>query len=358
MVAVHTLWGPIVQTQGLTSGVDTQLLNDSDNSVAGIYPILKDGEISQLAYYITALTGTPPQFNIGLVTVDSSGNPTTTAYGGSATTTHTPVATGLQTVTLGTPATGVAGEYAAVRIWPGGTPPDGSNNITVITGQDNAGALNGGLPTTKEFGTGWTAGNDPLPGLSYKYTDGEWASIITTATMLSTAFDSADTPDEYGAYFTVPLTFTCRGCRIVADPPSAGNTWTVTLYDTDGASVLATKTMDTDLNSNLGFYDVFWDGVELTAGGFYRLSVKSDSGTATMQIWHLVAASAALREAFSEGDNWQLTTRTDAGAWSQTDTHLPMFGVWVSDIAGAGGAGGGATPNVSRVSALGYQRGY
>ena len=62
------------------------------------------------------------------MTLDSSGNPTTTAYGGSAShDAYTLRQTGWKWVTLSTGATANAGDFAAVHIYPGAQAPTDGN---------------------------------------------------------------------------------------------------------------------------------------------------------------------------------------------------------------------------------------
>jgi len=68
---------------------------------------------------------------VGLVTVDGSGNPTNTAYGGNAIETPTFTASGWVWVTLATPASATVGDFFALRIWPHTVAADGTNYIRV-----------------------------------------------------------------------------------------------------------------------------------------------------------------------------------------------------------------------------------
>ena len=78
-----------------------------------VFQVPKTGSISKVGVRI-GTAQTPIVSRLGLYTVDTAGNPTTTAYGGSAYNTFTPTANTFSEVTLKTPATATAGDLAAV----------------------------------------------------------------------------------------------------------------------------------------------------------------------------------------------------------------------------------------------------
>lgn len=335
MVAVRTLWGPITGiTQLSISMTLTQQLNDADNSAALICQVEKDGTIDHVGVYITALVGNPSAYNVGLVTVDASGLPTTSAYGSSAIESYDFTATGWHDVTLATPATASAGDVFAIRVWPTGSAPDGSNNVTVRICEGSSSLSGLRLPQGARYTTSWAKLPVAVPSMSYRYSDEAWALTVASDILAGTPFDSADSPDEYGATFTVPFACTCFGLRVCVTPPSAGNTWTATLYDGDGSPA---ATVDSDLDTNSSFFDVFFDGVSLTADTTYRIGITNSSASATMRVNRISVAAAATRAGWIEGADWQGADRADAGAWTDRDTIIPIMGLWLSDITTAGG---------------------
>lgn len=342
MTAVRIIWGPAsgIPVPG-TNTVAT--LNDADNAVAWIFPAPKTGNIDTLSFALSAETGTSPAYNVGLVTVDASGNPTTTAYGGSSAETQTFTSTGYKTQTFGTPAAVTAGDVLAGHIWPTGSAPDGSNSIAVIGGFNHAGAdFDASLPTTKRFTTSWATLGVDIPNFGIKYDDGTWYWGTITDSTNATAFDSADTPDEYGAKFTVPIAMTIAGVRLFEiDAPATGDSFVVKLYDS-GGSTLKTGTIDADIDlTSGGLFDVYFTGTEtLAASSTYRIGVTNSSATNTMTVNMLQFGANSQRAALPEGASWSKTTRVDAGAWTDDDTMVPQFGLIVTDITTSSGGGG------------------
>ena len=96
------------------------------------------------------------------------------------------------------------------------------------------------------------------------------------------------------------------------------------------------------LHTNAGVHVVRFAPVALTAGAVYRLSLTP--GPATVQVRTFSVPSNAHLGGFEGGSSWYYSQRTDAGAWTDTTTKRPWFGVHVASIAPA--SGGGETAHV------------
>jgi hypothetical protein len=82
-----------------------------------------------------------------------------------------------------------------------------------------------------------------------------------------------------------------------------------------------------------GVTSVRWDEILLHANQTYRLVVKPTSASNGVKPFGLVCADAtALQYAVPEGSRWQLTERTDAGAWTDTSAEILMMALIISDI--------------------------
>jgi hypothetical protein len=337
MVAVKTLWGPAAGLGSIT-GLTAVSLNDSDNSVACVMIFPKDGTIDAIGVRCTAVTGNPPAYNAGLVTVDASGNPTTTNYGGSATETHDFTAAGWVWVTLTTPATAVAGEVAAARFWPTGSPPDGSNFAALLsrggpTAPDQ-------LPAALEFTTAW-ARNGFMPFVAARYDDGQIVGgIPIDATAITTNYNSGTTPDEVGNLFSVPFDCTCIGFRFWS-LRVASTSLTCRLLDGAG-STLGSTVLDADQFGGVGSMtgiDVYFDPVSLSADTDYRATTEAMEVTnRTYADWTFPDTGS--RNAFPEGARWQKTSRANGGAFTDDNTNIVLMALHLSDITVAGGGGG------------------
>jgi hypothetical protein len=338
MTAVRTIWGPAaIGVINAQSGALTgQALNDADNAVAWTFNIPFDGSITEVGFLITALAGTPPQYNAGIVTIDASGLPTTTAYGGSAVTGYTPTSTGWKWVTLSTPATANAGDWAAVRIYPTGTAPDVSNNITVL---HNSPIKTQG--TGMAYTTAWGSATLGSGTMAIKYSGGVIYGMALSSSTVHVQIRQNTTPDEVGDLFQLPAAMTCYGAK-TALPTTFGISavFDVVLYDASN-NVLGSATIgDKDYIDDQGYVTVYWDAVNLSASTNYRLIIKPTvdaNGDVYVQKWTL--ESAAALAALPEGSRWQYTSRVDAGSWDDTATTAvcPM-GLLVSDITFSAGA--------------------
>lgn len=335
MTAVKILWGPaaIGPLNAATSAYSGQALSDADNAVAWAFNVPKDGSITEVGYLVTARTGTNPAYNVGIVTLGTAGEATTSAYGGSAITASTPTGTGWVWVTLSTPATANAGDWAAVHIYPSGTAPDASNNVAV----EYIGIADGGIGM--RYTTGW-AYEDAGNAMAVKYSGGE---IYGYALSTNTGFlqtNTGTTPDETGCKFQLPATMACTGARVCYPRSGLAGAFDVILYSAADAVLASASVTDKDFADNSDYANVFWDSVSLSAATDYRLIVKPTSASNVYMVkWTFESATA--RAYLPEGASWQWTERTDAGAWTDTATAITPIGLWVSDITFSTTAGGG-----------------
>lgn len=122
-------WGPLAdRVIGAEGGGGGFNLNSANDQHAGWWRVPKTGHVTHVGVRTSNVTGTPPNHTIALVTVDASGDPTDTNYGGSA-----PASGGFGTgdanpkwywFELATHADVVQGDLVAVKVKPGATPPD------------------------------------------------------------------------------------------------------------------------------------------------------------------------------------------------------------------------------------------
>lgn len=336
MAPVKMLWGPaaIGQANIVNSALSSLALNDSDNAAGWSFCVPKDGTIEAVGVLLTAENGTSPAYNCGVVTLDSSGRPTTTAYGGSAVTSAQWTSTGWKWITLSTGATANAGDYAAVHIYPGASAPDGSNNISVC--RDSV----AGPGVTLYYGVSWLGTQIFGGAYAIRYSDGTVFGNALTSNTPYVQLRSDATPDEAGCKFTVPAAMTVTGARVgIAAAWGSSATATVTLYDNSNTSLASVSISDKDYVDDNTIVDVYFDAVNLTAGATYRLTVTAGaSGTGgNVYLQRYPFDSTNAKAAWPCGADWQFTERTDAGAWTDVSTDLSYFGLWVSDIDFSGG---------------------
>ena len=234
-------WGPGAST-GVQSSYAMSLvglnLNDADNSVAWYFNPPFTGTITRVYFFCRSIVGSPPAYNLGLVTTNSAvtgGPPTTTPYSNAAIQEYVPVAGG-NWVTLSTPVTVAAGDVFALRIWPGTTAPTTSHYANIVY-EDLFGY---GLGGSTYFQTSWSYGaGTPIAAL--EYSDGRvwgapWSGVAAGSdTKLTVTVTINSNPDEVGGIFRLPFTARCIGAVL---GHGTGNTpWTMTLYDSSIESV-------------------------------------------------------------------------------------------------------------------------
>lgn len=342
MTAVRMLWGPgtvgVVSSSG--SPLNAVTMDSSAEVAAWTFCVPKDGTITDVGYYVGTRTGTPPAYNVGIVTLDSSGRPTTTAYGGSAITAHTATSTGWKWVTLDTSATANAGVFAAARVYAGGTAPSGSNYIAVTVEP----LATSGITMYYKYG-GWNAYATGAGPLAVKYSDGTVWGFALSSNSPYLQIRSNTTPDEVGCKFTVPASMTVFGMRFWATAAYWGSsaTFDAVLYDGSDNVLASTSVSDKDNVDDQAIVNVYWDAVSLTAATTYRVVVKptvASGGDIYINKWSF--ESTAALAAVPCGDAWQWTQRVDAGAWTDTNTAVAPMALWVSDITFSAASAGGA----------------
>jgi hypothetical protein len=147
------------------------------------------------------------------------------------------------------------------------------------------------------------------------------------------AFNSGSTPDERGARIEVPAPMRILGIAL-PHQVAAGGDAEVVLYD-DADQVLAVATIDGSAVEVLGqarrVEAIFPDDVLLKPGRGYRVTVKPTTGN-SVTVFEYSVTDAAHWQAWPGPTSWQLTTRADGGAWTDTPTTRPAVSLLVSQM--------------------------
>lgn len=187
-----------------------------------------------------------------------------------------------------------------------------------------------------------TTGSQPLVVL--KYDDGTYATPIVggagpVSAFTSTSYNSGSTPDEYAVAYQLP--FQHRVCGLWARADINDDTDLV-LYS--GTTALATVSLDKDqlLSQVPGIVmGIFSTSQTQSANTTYRIGIKPTT-TTNIQIYRMSFNSTAIMDAVTPGSGWYESTRTDAGAWSDTTTNRPVAGLIIDGIDFGGSSGGGS----------------
>lgn len=161
------------------------------------------------------------------------------------------------------------------------------------------------------------------PPVALLYDDGTYAVIAPHwypyLALNSAVYGNGSTPDERGLRFIPPVTARLTGVWIRGLLQNATD---IVLYD-GSSSVLASVTLDTDQDGEN--YWVPFPATTLTGGSTYRISVKPTSAS-TVTLYDFDVSTNALLACVEGGVDWYYTQRTDAGAWTDTNTKRPWIG--------------------------------
>jgi hypothetical protein len=235
-----------------------------------------------------------------------------------------------------------AGEWLACVI--GNVSFTASDSFNVASMNLGTGFSMGGAYLTTYNGTSWSKQTGNGLVIALRYDDGTYDEIRgfnawPAVSVNSSTFNSGTTPDEKALRFQLPAPMRVIG---IAYRGTLTGDADVVLYDS-GGSTLATVTADKDLrNGSAAIWNTvyFSSAVELAASTTYRAALKPTSGTNVM-VQDLSAGTNARLGTLPTGTACYLSTRTDAGAWTDTNTDLPLIALIVNGVDDGTGGGGG-----------------
>jgi hypothetical protein len=279
---------------------------------------------------------------LGLYTVDSSGNPTSTTYGGSTYATFTPSANTYSEVTFGTSATMTAGNECALVVEFDSTAGD-----MFLSATDTAVTPHGQYPLTTKFnGSTWTpsaSAHVPFCHIYYSDDSGTYPDIfaIPYTGIISAATYNLNTAgaDEYGIKMTVP--FACRVVGIWSSfNPSGAGAFECILYDGTTALKTATDTGKASAVTTNVRLEYFSSGQTLTADQTVRAALRPTT-TSNVQYRRVALFAADGVQSLGLPKGTCETKRLDQGSWSDTTTNLPGVGLIIDQLDNGASTGGG-----------------
>lgn len=184
-------------------------------------------------------------------------------------------------------------------------------------------------------GSAW-AKHVHFPTLSLHYADGSipplvpnwvpWQSSLTRLFQVNTV-----TLDEYGLRFTVPGPVTLGGAWLRLDLDGDAE---VLLYDEEDNLVVAAVSLDKDIRgtTNAEHFVIRWEGVELTPGSVYRLTVRPTTTTSITAYYYLLPSVNYQHAIEGSNSSWYATHRVDAGEWTDVTDERPLMGLIITEI--------------------------
>lgn len=311
-------------------------LNQTNDAAEWIVQAPAAATVTRLGIRLGVITGTTPTYRVSAQGVTSAGVPDGTIKGATNNALKTFSPSGLgwtdgewHWLTLDETFAVTRGEVFAIVVDYSSGTVDGSNNASFTIGvtntnepcfpypiQNNAASrAKQAIFATVGWGSAETAYGRPIESLTI------------------TSFSAGSTPDEYAVKFTLPAawgdTFKLVGVKLPTGFNAAAQTITFVLYDSDGSTALQNVTHDGDYvsatNTRMGYF--YFDEATLATlsyGTAYRLAIRPD-GTGTASITEIVVDASGDAEAWPGGDIFSASTRTDAGAW--TDSALSRYDV-------------------------------
>ena len=322
----------------------TYLIDASGEMVGYVFRIDRSATITKVGFRVGAVT-TAQTLRISLQTVDGSGKPSGTLYGGStAGTQASPVANTYYVVTLGISATATVGDYIAIVVEFDGTVGNLSLASVTVAGTGNY-EIELPYMLLKTAGT-WAKSEIQYGTFCLGFSDGSyfspfpsfpWANNGTALVLVTTTYNSGSTPDERALCFRVP--FSCRVMGYWAQADFDGNP-SIVLYE--GTTQLVADII-TSVNRSYSDQGIIWGYFSspqiLTINTKYYLTIKP---TATNVVsYDILVSEAAIMDALPGGQLFYLATRTDAGAWRETTTRRPYMGLLIDQFDDGVGGGGG-----------------
>lgn len=328
-------------------------VDSSTDKIEFIFSAAASDTITQLGVRIGSRTGTPPTYRISLqgVSLTTGRADGTIKASGNANATFTPPADTtwngtFQWFTLTGSYACTRGELLSIVVdYSSGTID--ASNFTSFTADGNFNNNYFVFPFFWTVNSGSASSNTREGIYGYKSATRSYHIPINASTV--TVFSSTSTPNEYALRFLLPgsgTTYTVAGVEVAIDSPDSGNA-ELTLYGSDGTTVLQSFTMDKDANLNhpvSAYRAYFANGTlaTLTAGVAYRIGFRALANPAGIGLPVVSVPAAGDMTAFPGGEDWFLSTRTystGSESWTDTTTSRPLMGLILGDITEPSGGG-------------------
>lgn len=188
----------------------------------------------------------------------------------------------------------------------------------------------------------WTATGGRV-GLIYPTYSGTTVPVAPQTfpyTSSVTVLSAGAATDEVGNIFQLPFAARAAGC-LVSYSGSAGALAKITLYNSNGTSIMATAQINGEVPGRQHML-YFNSPTVLAVNTQYRVSIRLSAGAGS--VFRLSAPSTAAIDTLELGSLCYATSRADLGAWSEDTTARFSIGILVDqldDSAASGGAAGG-----------------
>ncbi len=314
--------------------------------------------ITDVGFYFDArgTNATPGTARVGIQTVTSSGAISGTWLGYTDYTANATNFPNFTAVTLSITANGTAsvtrGQFYAIVVYCQSGTWDATNNLQISTINTNVGQIANTFPTMRAVVGGvQTDTNNPSTPMHWAKSSTQYYGNAFYGSGSIASFNSAATPDEIGMKFVVPsgwtTNFNVLGIQGVLGPTNSAATFNMKLYDSANNVLQTTSYNSLDIyggNNVNSLRTVYFNTTTLSnliPGDTYRITIEATSATlGAMSMQRITYPSAAHVAAFVGSGTYMRTERTNAGAWTDTDTQGLCWKLIISAATATGGAGG------------------
>lgn len=247
-----------------------------------------------------------------------------------------------QTGNLSADRTVAFGELLAVVVEYDGSGRQGSDAVNITSLAQTSGPyIESGVSL---YTSSWAQVGFGAP-LILEFSDGTFGTLegaFPVSTWNTPAFHVNSNPDEYGNQFVLPFACKVDGAWAQINIAGASADFEVILYE--NTTPLVTLTVDANMIPGTGVtryaYFQFPLEVELEAGTPYIIALRpTTTGNMTVSTFNVNANGHF--QAHDLGDTCYLVTRTNQGAWSESNTRRLLAGIRISSL--DDGAGGGSS---------------
>lgn len=306
------------------ASASTQTL-DAEGEKAGIViRAPKTGSISRFGFLVTEISGAPI-IDARLETVGTDGNPTGDLLGSDSHASQILSTSGWKEGNLNSVVSVTKGDLLAYILSYSGT-----GSVTIrSTYIPSIASL--AFPYVIGFTTSWTKSSAACSCFYLGYAGSTSApmGLCPASSVSNRTFHVNSEPDELGNKFQLPFPARLGGIWYVAQHSSSTTNDSVLLYDSDGTTVLYDATYDNDLESGAILhvrYLLFNRSIQLKKDTAYRIAFRPNT-TAVFTLVELTVNNVTNMDAFDLSTNMTSTSRTDGGAWTDTNTFRCCLGL-------------------------------
>jgi len=326
---------PVNESFGSSGWWKNFVIDAAGEKVAFIFRAGKTGTIDRVGFATRAVTSSQP-LRVRLETVSpTTGNPTGTLIAaGASGTIATPAANNFYEVTLDTPPSVTINNYIAVVI----DFPESAGNLQ-IAGWDT-GTSTGDiaqLPYCDHFfSAAWTKQKFiPICSIRYNDTTYPFNGMLPLKNQSEIGINTGSTPDEVGIKFQLPVTTKIKGLWLyiyLREP------LTLKIYN-ESDVLLDSVAYDPDITSDISAGWNIWlfnSSITLEKNKVYRITVLPTTANDVF-VQYIEVNINDMLEQFTANKNFIQTTRTDGGAWSDSNIRRPYWGLILDAIDSNGG---------------------